>query len=195
MTTGETTPRVYRASSIWDKMVGASLLKVDVYEEVEADSQQNWPAFAVVVIASVASGLGTAIGGLVAHVDNVWLFFLVGLGTSIAGWLLWALTTYALGTTVFRGPDTQATYGQLLRTLGFSNSPGVLRFFSFIPFVGGIVAFAASIWVVVAGVVADRQALDFSTWRAIGTCVVGWIIYVLVLFVIPGLWLGWQVFF
>jgi hypothetical protein len=164
---------------------------------VEADSQQNWPAFTVVLIASVASGLGTAIGGVITHATGLWFLwgFLIGLGTSIAGWLLWALMTFALGTTIFRGPETEATYGQLLRTLGFSNSPGVLRFFSFIPFVGSIIAFAATVWVVVAGVVAVRQALDFSTWRAIGTCVVGWIIYVLVLFVIPGLWLGWQVFF
>ncbi len=197
MTTGETTPRVYRTSSIWDKMVRASLLNVDVYEEVEADSHQNWSAFAVVVVASVASALGTAIGGVMTHASGLWFLWglLIGLGTSIVGWLLWALTTYVLGTTIFKGPETEATYGQLLRTLGFSNSPGVLRFFSFIPFVGGVIAFAATVWVLVAGVVAVRQALDFSTWRAIGTCVVGWIIYLVVLVLIPGWVIGSDVLF
>jgi hypothetical protein len=178
-------------------MVRASLLNVDVYEEVEADSHQNWSAFAVVVVASVASALGTAIGGVMTHASGLWFLWglLIGLGTSIVGWLLWALTTYVLGTTIFKGPETEATYGQLLRTLGFSNSPGVLRFFSFIPFVGGVIAFAATVWVLVAGVVAVRQALDFSTWRAIGTCVVGWIIYLVVLVLIPGWVIGSDVLF
>ena len=65
--------------------------------------------------------------------------------------------------------------------IGFSNSPNVIVILSFIPFLGGIIVVVALIWTLIAGVIAVRQALRFSTWRAIGTCIVGWIIYVAVL--------------
>lgn len=182
--------------SFRDRMIGAAKLDPGIYEEVEADVTANRQAFAVVVLASLATGIGAGIGGLILN-GVAWLFWglLIGLGTSIAGWLLWALFAYWLGTRIFKGPETEATYGQLVRTLGFANSPGILRFFSFVPFVGGMIAFLASIWVLVAGVIAVRQALDFSTWRAIGTCVVGWIIYLLLVFLVTSLVIGVGVLF
>jgi hypothetical protein len=93
-------------------------------------------------------------------------------------------------TKVFKGPETSATWGELLRTIGFSNSPGIFRFFSFVPFVGGLISFAASVWALIAGVIAVRQALDFTTGRAIATCVVGWLIYMLIIFLTTILFLG-----
>ena len=134
-------------------------------------------------LVSLASGIGTGIAGLTA--EGGWGFLwglLVGLFSSILGWLAWSFIAYLLGTPIFKGPETSATWGELLRTIGFSNSPGALRIFSFIPFVGGLVAFGASVWALVAGIIAVRQALDFTTWRAIGTCIVGWIVYMLVVF-------------
>lgn len=91
---------------------------------------------------------------------------------------------------MFKGPETSATWGELLRTIGFSNSPGVFRLFSFIPFLGGIISFVASVWALIAGVIAVRQALDFSTGRAIATCIVGWIIYMVIVFLASTLLLG-----
>jgi len=100
------------------------------------------------------------------------------------------LFAYWIGTTIFAGPETEATYGQLLRTLGFAHSPGFLRIFSFIPFIGGLISFAASVWFLVAGVIAVRQALDFTTLRAIGTCIIGWVLYMLLVFLVTGLVIG-----
>ncbi len=178
--------------SLVSRMVRAAKLEVDLYEEVEADTTANRQAFVAVLIASLAGGIGAGIAGLLLDKGAMWFVWglLGGLGWSIAGWLAWALLAYWLGTTVFRGPETSATYGELLRTIGFANSPYVLSFLSFVPFVGGLIAFAVSIWVLVAGVIAVRQALDFSTWRAIGTCVVGWIIYILLVFLVRWLVLG-----
>jgi len=172
-------------------MVRASRLEVDLYEEVEADTTANGQAFVAVLIASVASGIGAGIAGVRVE-GGLWFLWmlLIGLATTLFGWLLWSLLTYWVGTTLFRGPETSATYGELLRTIGFSNSPRVLTFFLFIPFIGGIIAFAVSIWVLIAGVIAVRQALDFSTWRAIGTCLVGWIPYTLIVLLVRGLVLG-----
>lgn len=182
--------------SLVSRMVRAAKLEVDLYEEVEADTTANWQAFSAVFIASLASGLGAGIAGLRIG-GGLWFLWglLIGLVTAIVGWLVWSLLAYWLGTTIFKGPETSATYGELVRTIGFSNSPRVLSFFSFIPFLGGIIAFAVSVWALVAGVLAVRQALDFSTWRAIGTCVIGWIIYMLFVFLVTGLILGGRVLF
>jgi len=172
-------------------MIRAAKLEVDLYEEVEADTRANGQAFLAVLIASLAAGLGAGIAGVRVEggLSFVW-WLLIVLASALIGWLVWSLITYWLGTTIFRGPETSATYGELLRTIGFSNSPRVLTFFAFIPFLGGIIVFVVSIWVLIAGVIAVRQALDFSTWRAIGTCVVGWIPYTLIVLLVRGLVLG-----
>jgi len=53
-----------------------------------------------------------------------------------------------------------------------------------IPVLQGIVFPVAAIWMLVAMVIAVRQALDYtSTLRAVGVCLVGWIIQI-VLFVL-----------
>lgn len=168
--------------SITNRMVRAAKLDVDLYEEVEADTTANWQAFAVVIIVSLAAGIGGGISGLFSNDEGITGFLwglLIGLGSSIIGWLLWALVTYLIGVTIFKTEETEADYGQLLRTLGFASTPGILAFFVFIPFLGGLLFFVAFIWKLVAGVIAVRQALDFSTWRAIGTCIVGLIPYIL----------------
>ena len=176
-------------------MILASRLDVNLYEDVEADTKANGQALAVVVMTSIATGIGVGISGFAAN-GALWLLwgFLIGIATSIIGWLAWAFLTYWIGKTIFKGPQTEVTYGQMLRTLGFANSPGVLRIFSFVPLVGGFIAFVATVWVLIAGIVAIRQALDFSTWRAIGTAVVGWIIYVLLIFLISSLFIGTGIF-
>jgi hypothetical protein len=172
-------------------MTRAAKLDVNLYEEVEADTTANRQALLAVVLVSLASGIGTGIAGLAAR-GGLWFIWglFIGLAGSIVGWLAWSFLAYILGTTVFKGPETSATWGELLRTIGFSNSPGALRFFSFIPFVGGLIAFVASVWSLVAGVIAVRQALDFSTGRAIATCIVGWIVYMLIIFLTTTFLLG-----
>lgn len=182
--------------SLVDRMIRASKLDVELYEEVEADTTANGQAFLAVLIASLAAGIGAGIAGVRAE-GGMWFLWglLIGLATALVGWLIWSLFAYWLGTTIFRGPETSATYGELLRTIGFSNSPRVLSFFAFIPFLGGLIAFAVTVWALIAGVIAVRQALDFSTGRAIATCAVGWILYVLLVFLVTGLVLGGRALF
>ena len=182
--------------SIANRMIRAARLEVDLYEEVEADTTANGQAFLAVVIASLAAGLGFGIAGVVEH-GGLWFLWglLIGLTAALVGWVAWSVLAYWIGTTIFKGPETSATYGELLRTIGFSNSPRVLAFFAFIPFLGGLIAFGVSIWALIAGVIAVRQALDFSTGRAIGTCIVGWIVYMLIVFLVTGLVLGGSALF
>lgn len=171
------------STSLFSRMVRAMQLSSGLYEEVEADTSATGQALAAVVIGSIASGAGAALGAVAggSALDIAWSL-LFGLGTAIGGWLLWALFAFILGVSIFRGPHTSSTWGELLRTMGFANSPGVLRLFAFMPLAGGVISLAAYVWMLVAAVVAIRQALDFSTGRAIVTALVGWLAHMFLVF-------------
>ena len=154
------------------RMFRAARLESGLYEEVEHDSLATPQAMAVVLIASIAAGVGSigegGVGGLV--LGSLW-----ALGT----WLLWSLITYLIGTRLLASAQTQATYGQLLRTIGFSSSPGIIRVLGLIPALFTVVNVVAALWMLVAMVIAVRQALDYtSTWRAVVVVGIGWVIQI-----------------
>ena len=158
-----------------DRIVRAAKLDVNLYEEVEADKSALGQAMAVVVISSVAAGLG-----MISQVGIKGIF--VGAVTALIGWYIWAYLTYLIGTKLLPEPQTKADYGELLRTIGFSSAPGFIRVLGIIPVLGGIVFFVASVWMLVAMVIAVRQALDYSgTLRAVGVCAIGWVIQVVLM--------------
>lgn len=161
-----------------DRMIRAAKLESRLYEEVEADPEALRQAVGVVLIASAAAGVGTALqGGLVG------LF--VGAIAALVSWLIWAYLTYWVGTRLFPEPQTHADVGQLLRTIGFSSSPGVIRVLGVVPGLGAIVFLVAGVWMLVAMVVAVRQALDYSsTWRAAGVVGVGWLVQIVILWLL-----------
>ena len=157
-----------------DRMIRAAKLDVDLYEEVEADKGAMMQAMGVVILSSVAAGIGTigttGLKGLV-----------LGTIAALAGWFIWAYLTYYIGTRLLPEPQTKADVGELLRTIGFSSSPGVLRVLGIIPMLGNILNFITGIWMLVAMVIAVRQALDYkSTWRAVGVCFIGWIVQMVI---------------
>jgi len=156
-----------RKSSLIERMLGAARLDIDTYEEVEHDTTATSQAAVVVTIVAVAAAIGgvrSGSGGLIA-----------GLIGAFVGWLIWSGVTYLIGTALFKG---EATWGELLRTLGFAQSPGVLYVLGIVPFLGGLVGFAVWIWLLVAGIIAIRQALDVDTGKAILTALIGWGVYV-----------------
>ena len=150
--------------SIIDRMIRAARLEPQLYEEVEHDQSATGQAMLVVVLGAIAGGIGALSGGIAGLV--------VGVVASLVGWAVYAFIAYWVGTNIFKGPHTEATWGQLLRTLGFANSPRVLMVLVVIPVVGIIVGLAVFIWLLLTTVIAIRQALDFDTWRAIATAVV-----------------------
>ena len=173
-----------------DRMIRAAKLDVKLYEEVEADKTATRQALLVVLIYSICAGIGS--GLVMVWDEGVGHFFLslfLGLLYALVFWLIWSLITYLIGTRFFKGPKTKATYSELLRTIGFAATPGVLLIFVFIPFVGGVISFLVWVWMLVAMVIAVRQALDFTTGRAIGTVVVGGVVYLVVALII-GMVLG-----
>jgi hypothetical protein len=162
-----------------ERMIGAARLNTNTYEEVEADRGATGQALGVVVLASVASGIGMGQGlrGLV-----------IGTVLSLIGWAIWAWLIYFIGTRWLPEPDTNADAGQLLRTVGFATSPGVLRVLGIVPLLGELVFVVTAIWTLIAMVVAARQALDYrSTGRAVGVCIIGWLVQLAILVVVGGL--------
>ncbi len=160
-------------SSIIDRMIRASRLENDLYEEVEHDPDATGQAAIVVVGTSIAAGVGGISAGI------VWIPVVAVL--SLIAWAVYAWLTYFIGTRILAGPETSASWSELARTLGYANSPRALLIVGFVPLLGWIVGIVVSIWVLFTTVVAIRAALDFSTWRAIGTALLGSIAQVLVL--------------
>ena len=149
------------------RMLGAARLDASTYEKVEADVAAMPQAMLVVLLASVADGAsafrGMGVGGLI----------LVALA-SLLGWFVWALTTFVVGTRLLPGARTEADVGQLLRTIGFSAAPGLIRVLSIVPGLHGPISVLASLWMLAAMVLAVRQALDYeSTGRAVLVCLIG----------------------
>jgi hypothetical protein len=166
-------------ASLVDRMMRAAKFDATVYEEVEADTTALGQATLVVVLSSLAGGIGAidegGAGGLIG-----------GAIGSLIGWYVWAFLTYYIGTRWLPEPTTQADTGQLLRTLGFASSPGLLRVLGVIPGVGPLVMFiVAPLWMLCTMVLAVRQALDYSgTGRAIVVCVIGFLVQIAVIFLI-----------
>jgi hypothetical protein len=157
-----------------DRMIRAAKLDVRLYEEVEADRAALVQAMGVVVLSSLAAGVGS-----ISRVGFVGI--LLGTVIALVGWYVWAYVTYLIGTKLLPEPQTKADHGELLRTIGFSSAPGILRILSIIPGLMWIVYTISGIWMLVAMVVAVRQALDYqSTLRAVGVCLIGWIIQALI---------------
>ncbi|HEY3303426.1 MAG TPA: YIP1 family protein [Candidatus Binatia bacterium] len=171
-------------SNLIERAVRAAKLDVTVYEEVEADKTALGQALGVVLLSSVAAGIGSVVSA-----GAVGLF--IGAIGALIGWFIWAYLTFIIGTKLLPEPQTDADIGQLLRTIGFSSSPGVIQILGVIPVLGKIIFVAASIWMLVAMVIAVRQALDYSsTLRAVGVCLIGWIVQAVVFILFFFLFVG-----
>lgn len=167
------------------KMIRAAMLDVNFYEEVEADESLTTEAITVVVIVSVIAGLGGALADLFAGRPGAMIMGLIGgIIMALVGYFVWSFVVYIVGVNLFHGT---ADYGELLRTIGYAYSPNVLGFFSFIPILGWLIALVGSIWALVAGVIAVRQALDFDTTKAVLTVVIGWVVMMIVAAIIAGI--------
>ena len=160
------------------RMVHAAKLEPRLYEEVETDTEATRQALGVVLLSSLAAGIGTStppgLGGLV-----------MGGLIALFAWYTWAFLTYMIGAKLFPMSQTSASHQELLRTLGFASAPGVVRVFGAIPGLTGLAFLVAAVWMLMAAVVAVRQALDYtSTARAVGVCVIGWLVQVFLLFLL-----------
>jgi hypothetical protein len=172
------------SSSLTDRMQRAAKLDVHLYEEVEADANATNQALLVVVLVAVASGIGALFapgyGGVMGLIGGVL--------ASIVGWALSAFVMYFVGTRLF---GATATWGELLRTMGFAQTPGLLRVLGFIPVLGAIIVIASLVWTWVAMFIGIRQALDLDNAKTAVTILVGliamFVVFAIIGLLIPGL--------
>ena len=165
--------RIYRAIKI----------DPDLYEEVEHDKSATFQAASVVVLSSLAAGIGAIHLGA----SN----FLLGPLLSLASWYFWAFLIYIVGTKLFPDKNTKSNHGELLRTIGFSSAPGLIRVFGFTPELMTVTFIGSSLWMLACMVVAVKSALDYeSLWKAFGVVVVSWLFQAFFLFLIIVLFKG-----
>ena len=170
-------------ASMQERVIRAAKLDPALYEEVEADASAMPQAMAVVVLSAVAAGIANFPTSGVPGI-------LGGTLAALVAWYVWAFITYIVGTRLLPEPDTRADHGELLRTIGFASAPGLIRILGVVPFLKGPAFLVAGVWMLVAMVIAVRQALDYtSTWRAVAVCGVGWLvqlIFIAIVFAIFG---------
>jgi hypothetical protein len=173
------------SGGLFPRMLRASKLEPQLYEEVEADKVGTGQALLVVVLVSLSTGIGYAIADLMKGERGSIVGFVPALAWGVilllAVWFIFSLLCFWLGTSIFKGPETKSSLSELLRTMGFAYSPSVLNIFSFIPFIGHFIPFATFIWAMIAAIIAVRQACDFTTGRAAGTVIIAAIIPLIIM--------------
>lgn len=173
-------------ASFVNRVIGAAALRVSTYEEIEADKGATIPALVIVVLSSLAVGFAQAVDwfiagavttGAMSGAASAIVAFIGYTILAVVGWLMWVIITLIVGTKILPEPETSSNMGELVRTVGFAQVPGIFRIFSAIPILGYLVTFVVWVWMLAAFVVAARQALDYkSTGRAIAVCAIGWVI-------------------
>ncbi len=180
---------------MFGRALRAAKLDVTLYNEVEADTSLNREALSVVIIAVLASFVGSVVGAIFSSVLGGIFGAQIGFGTllvaavvtavwAVIGYYIWSYLTWFIGTRFFGGT---AEPGELMRTIGYAYAPQWLNVLNFIPCVGALLSIVVSIWSLVAGIVAIREALDFDTGKAVITAIIGWLVIFVVGLIITGI--------
>jgi hypothetical protein len=175
-------------NAIISRVMRVFTFDLTVFQEVENDQTATQQAWVVVAVAAVASGIGSALGGLIEGGGFVGfiLGLIVGPILAVLGYFLWAFITYWVGVNMFQG---QADFNEMQRVIGFAYAPNVAGILHFIPCVGWIISLAGSLYALVLSVMAVKEGLDVDMGKAIVTCIIGWFVSFVLMF-IPGLIIG-----
>ncbi len=164
-------------NNLFDRIFRAIKIDVELYEEVERDKSATIQAGLVVVLSSMAAG----VGALQLGASN----FLLAPIFSLISWYVWAYIIYFVGVKLFPEKNTKSNHGELLRTIGFSSAPGLLRVFGVTPDLMAVTFIGSAFWMLACMVVGVRAALDYkSLWRALGVVIVAWLFQAFLLFTI-----------
>jgi hypothetical protein len=165
-------------ASLGQRMVGAMQADVKTFQEIEADPSAISQAVTVIAIAAVASFIGNFFRSGV-------MFGVMSMVMTLISYALWTFLIVIIGTKLMPEPATKADFQEGFRVIGFTAAPGVFNVLAIIPFLGPVISFAISIWMLVIGVVAVREVLDYSnTGRAIIVCLIAMVICWVVTFML-----------
>ena len=160
-----------------NRIFRAIKIDIDLYEEVEKDKSATIQAGVVVVLSSLAAG----VGALQMGASN----FLLAPILSLLSWYVWAYVIYFVGVKLFGDSKTKSDHGELLRTIGFSSAPGLIRVFGVTPELMTVTFIGSAFWMLACMVVAVKSALDYdSLWKSLGVVTVAWLFQAFVLFLV-----------
>ncbi len=165
-----------RSQSFLDRVIGAARVDRPTYEEVERDQGATSQAAIVVVVVAIAA----AIGGVSEGGSGL----IGGALAALLGWAISAIFIFFVGTRVIPSQHVEADLGQVLRTTGFAQIPGILGVVGAIPIIGWLAALVALVWGIITMVVAIQSALEASVGRAIAIAILAAILSGIVTFLI-----------
>jgi hypothetical protein len=170
---------------LFNRVMRAALLDKEFFKEAEADTSLNQEALLVVILVSVAGGIGAFINGLMNQGFGAALLGLIVASViGVVNYYIWAYVTHFIGTNLFKG---EADPGELLRVLGYASGPRLLSVLGFVPCIGGLISLAGGIWALVAGFFGVREALDLDTTETLVTVVLGWLVILIISAIISGI--------
>lgn len=152
-----------------NRILRAAKLDITLYEEVVVDSDSLNQSIFIIILSSLAAGIGGIMTGGK-------LFFIFGTIIVLISWLLWAYLTFIISNKLLHTKETRVDWGDVLRTTGFTSTPGLIRILGIIPGLVGVVFLIAGIWMLIGMIIAIRQAFDLETPRAIRVSLIGWVI-------------------
>jgi hypothetical protein len=151
--------RIYRSAKI----------DPEVFDEVQKDKNATVAAGIVVILSSLAAGIGASHLGAVN-------FFLAPV-LSLVTWFVWAYIVYFVGVKLFPDTKTKTTHLSLLRSIGFSSAPGMIRIFGFSEDLMPVTFIGSAFWMLACMVVAVKQTLNYkSLWKALGVVIIAWFV-------------------
>ena len=154
------------------RFMGVLVLDAGTFEEIEADRHAAMQSVVVVLLVCLAGGVAALGLGLTGAAG-----FATGAVVSLGAWLVWAAAITTIGTVTLAEPTTRSDLTEVLRVLGFAAAPGVFIVFAAMQAIAGPVLILVAAWTIAAAVIGVRQALDYrSTTRAIGVCVIAWLL-------------------
>ena len=158
-------------------------IDIELYEEVEKDKKATVQAGIVVVLSSLAAGVGALQMGM----SN----FLLAPVMSLLSWYVWAYVIYFVGVKLLGDRKTKSSHVELLRTIGFSSAPGLIRVFGVTPDLMTVTFIGSAFWMLACMIVAVKSALDYeSMWKAFGVVVIAWLFQAFFLFLVLILFKG-----
>lgn len=165
------------------RIVRVLRLERAVFNEVEADTSATAQAWTIVLIATLSTGLAGFVQEFVAgpRFGNPVIGLVNGVINTLIGFLVWTFVVHLVGTRIFGGT---ATFGEMIRTLGFAYAPNIFGILGGIPTLGPIIAFVLAIWSIIAGYFAVREGLDLDNTKAILTIIISFIALLIVAVII-----------
>jgi|TARA_B110000211_G_scaffold185358_1_gene210302 hypothetical protein len=154
-------------------------IKIDpeVFNEVQKDKNATISAAIVVVLSSSAAGIGAISLGA----SN----FMLAPFFSLISWFVWAYIVYFVGVKLFPDTKTKTTQFALLRAIGFSSAPGIIRIFGFNEDLMTVTFIGSAFWMLVCMVVAVKETLNYkSLWKALGVVIISWFVQAFILLAI-----------